>query len=282
MKSHNKKRNVGLIYEQLIRFISRCLVENKSELAETAVTILKSHFRPGTELYKEFRLFNAMVQTTVPSEGIALRVLQEARVAAKNHDPAKLDREKSSLIRDINKRLDYPGFFDIRIPEYKKMATVQTLLNDWRKNKPDPIRVPMFESKVVSHLMEKKEMPKIERNPDVTKLSLKLMSEKLSRKYSGTLNEDQLKLINLYIRAQTKGEVRPLQMFLKESKEKALDALRGYKKSTKDKFLLEKANQAERDIVSLVTEAKSEDDLARYLTVTKLMHEIKSGDDNVG
>lgn len=281
MKSHNKKRNVGLIYEQLIRFISRCLVENKSELAETAVTILKFHFKPGTELYKEFRLFNAMIQTTVPSEGIALRVLQEARVAAKNHDPLRLDREKSALIRDINKRLDYPGFFDIRIPEYKKMATVQTLLNDWRKSKADPLRVPMYESKVISHLMEKKEISKVERNPDVTKLSLKLMSEKLSRKYSGTLNDDQLKLINLYIRAQTKGEVRSLHVFLKESKEKALDSLREYKKSTKDKFLLEKANQAEKDIVNLVTEAKSEDDLARYLTVTKLMHEIKSGDDNV-
>ena len=132
MSSHNKKRNVGLIYEQLIRYASKCILEGRTERAEIAMQILKEHFRPGTELYKEFRLFNALIQTTVPTEALALRVLEEARKAATTHDSGRLDTEKSALIRNINKRIDFPGFFDMRIPEYRKLATVQTLLNDWR------------------------------------------------------------------------------------------------------------------------------------------------------
>lgn len=58
MSSHNKKRNVGLIYEQLIRYASKCILEGRTERAEIAMQILKEHFRPGTELYKEFRLLD--------------------------------------------------------------------------------------------------------------------------------------------------------------------------------------------------------------------------------
>ena len=60
MSNHNKKRNVGLIYEQLIRYASKCILEGKTDRAEIAMQIMKEHFRPGTELYKEFRLFNAL------------------------------------------------------------------------------------------------------------------------------------------------------------------------------------------------------------------------------
>ena len=84
--NHNKKRNVGLIYEQLIRYASKCLLEGKAERAETAMKIMKDHFKPGSELYKEFRLFNALVQTSVSSESLAIRVLDEAKKAALTHD----------------------------------------------------------------------------------------------------------------------------------------------------------------------------------------------------
>jgi chromatin segregation and condensation protein Rec8/ScpA/Scc1 (kleisin family) len=107
MSNHNKKRNVGLIYEQLIRYASKCILEGKQEKAEIAMQILKEHFKVGTELYKEFRLFNALVQTTVPTESFAFRVLSEEKDASRKHDTAKLDYEKGALIRSINKRLDF-------------------------------------------------------------------------------------------------------------------------------------------------------------------------------
>ena len=110
-KAHNKKRNIGIIYEQLLGYISESIVDKDTKKTKKAVEILKKHFAPGTHLYKEFRLFNALVRTTVSSESLALRILSEARSAAVNHNPHTLQKEKSSLIRDINKTIDEPSFY---------------------------------------------------------------------------------------------------------------------------------------------------------------------------
>ena len=96
-KTHNKKRNIGIIYEQLLRSIARFLVEKDEKKYKTALVILKSNFKPGSQLYKEFRLFNALVKTTVDSDSLALRILSEAKEAALEYDVHELQKEKSLL-----------------------------------------------------------------------------------------------------------------------------------------------------------------------------------------
>ena len=145
---HNKKRNAVIIYEQLVRFISKSLVDGDVSQAKVAVGIVREHFRPGTHLYKEFRLFHALARTTVESENIALRIIDEAKKAAREHDAPSLDREKGLLIRSINKDLRCENFFEQRIPDYRSLATIQTLLNDWRSRAPDIARVVEYEEKV--------------------------------------------------------------------------------------------------------------------------------------
>ena len=51
-KTHNKKRNVGIIYEQLVRKVSESLVEGDMDRANLVLDILKKNFRKGTELNK--------------------------------------------------------------------------------------------------------------------------------------------------------------------------------------------------------------------------------------
>jgi len=276
MSNHNKKRNVGLIYEQLIRYASKCILEGKTDRAEIAMQIMKEHFRPGTELYKEFRLFNALVQTRVPSESLAIRVLEEAKNAALTHDPRKLDNEKSLLIRSINKKLDFPGFFDMRIPEYRKLATVQTLLNDWRgKDSTVSSQRAMYESKVVLHLVEKDQVAPLVKKSEVTSLSLKLMQEKLERKYSSTLNQEQITLINLYVRASTRGDSRPLKEACESVKKRAVQALTQLRSEKENKFLMEKVDPVRKEIESLPDKNIQESDLSRYLTLIKLVSEVE-------
>lgn len=276
MSNHNKKRNVGLIYEQLIRYASKCILEGKTERAEIAMQIMKDHFKPGTELYKEFRLFNALVQTRVPSESLAIRVLEEAKGAANTHNPSRLDNEKSMLIRSINKRLDFPGFFDMRIPEYRKLATVQTLLNDWRSENStvSPQRA-IYESKVVEYLTDKQVSPPVTKKSEVTSLSLKLMQEKLERKYSETLNAEQIALINLYVKASTRGEVKPLKEACDSVKTRALKALTLLRNEKGDKFLMEKVDPVRKEIESLPDRNIQEGELSRYLTLIKLVSEVE-------
>lgn len=279
MSSHNKKRNVGLIYEQLIRYASKCILEGRTERAEIAMQILKEHFRPGTELYKEFRLFNALIQTTVPTEALALRVIEEAKKAAITHDSKKLDVEKSDLIRSINKKIDFPGFFDMRIPEYRKLATVQTLLNDWRSsNTAFSTQRVMYEAKVVTHLTEKVEAPKIAMKSEVTSLSLKLMQEKLDRKYSSSLTQEQIKLINLYVKASTRGDTKSLMEACSSIKVRAIRALDQLRKEKGEGVITEKVDPVKREVESLPNQNIQESDLTKYLTLIKLISEAEDKD----
>jgi hypothetical protein len=131
-KIHNKRRNAGLLYEFLIRTISNALVEGDKKKSTTALRLLKKHFKAGTELYREFRLINALVRSTVSSDSVASSILSEAKTAAKSYNLEALDKEKSHLIKNINYYLRDNNFFDQQINEYKAYATAQMLINNWR------------------------------------------------------------------------------------------------------------------------------------------------------
>ncbi len=92
MSAHNKKRNTGLLYEFLIKTISQALVDDDKKRSSKALKIVKTHFKPGTELYKEFRLVNSIMKTTVSSEAVASSILNEAKSAARSHDLNALDK----------------------------------------------------------------------------------------------------------------------------------------------------------------------------------------------
>ena len=82
-KSHNKKRNVGIIYELLLRSVSDALIEGKTKKAQNTLDIIQKRFDKSTELYKEFRLFNALAKSTVSNSAIAAAILNEAKSAAR-------------------------------------------------------------------------------------------------------------------------------------------------------------------------------------------------------
>jgi hypothetical protein len=279
MSNHNKKRNVGLIYEQLIRYTSKCILEGKNDKAEIAMSIMNDHFKPGTELYKEFRLFNALAQTYVDSENLAIRILDEAKSSALGHNSRQLDNEKSMLIRNINKKLDFPGFFDMRIPNYRKLATVQTLLNTWRNT--SGITTPelaIHESRVVGYLTHKEQKVGVVKKPEVTSLSLKLMQEKLERKYSDSLSNEQIALINTYVKSSTRGDSKSLMESCKSIKTRAINALKKLSTEKNEKIITEKFDPVKKEISSLPEEKIQEADLSRYLTLIKLISEVENKD----
>ena len=55
-KSHNKKRNVGLLYEFLVSVISRSLVDGDKKKSAQALKIIRKHFKRRTDgVINEFR-----------------------------------------------------------------------------------------------------------------------------------------------------------------------------------------------------------------------------------
>jgi hypothetical protein len=274
---HNKKRNVGIIYEQLLRRASAALIDNDSETASKCVTIIKKHYRPGTEIFKEFRLFQALINTTVSSETLGLRLIQEARRGVHIFSPRQLEVEKSSLIRDINKVIDDPEFFNQPIKEYKLYATVQTLMNDWRReDESDLTRVVNYEQKLLEWMKgEKHERQTLDQltTGDVNSLTVKLMNEKFEKKWGDKLNESQRALLRDYIH----GKVD--ERMLESIKNRAIRGLSRLQESTDSQVLLEKLSDVRGAVESANTRSLDDDGIVRFMQITQLYQELEKKDE---
>ena len=178
--SHNKKRNVGIIYELLVRSVSAYLVENDRIRAQQALDILSKYYNKDAELYKEFRLFNALAKSTIKDTAVAAAILSESKQAVRRFDTDKLDREKSNLIREINYTLADTDFYFRNVPDYRAYASIQTLLNSWREgDKSNLTDVVLQETKLIEWLTSDKLESIVEENVnnDVDALVVKIMNE---------------------------------------------------------------------------------------------------------
>lgn len=282
MSAHNKKRNTGLLYEFLIHTISQALVDDDKRKSSRALKIIKSHFKPGTELYKEFRLINSIMKTTVSAESVASSILGEAKVAARSHDVDSLDREKSLLIRSINHQLNDDHFYDQQISEYRTFATVQNLLNSWRLKSADLSKMAEYEDQVVRWLVT----PKTESNEQITtegtagsnRLLMKIMMKKLGEKYDDTLTTEQKSLIKAYAFSAASDDEKTIILKLNEIKGKLLNSIESYVDNKKEeKYLSDKLNEVKS---GLLNEVKKVDDsvVAEYMLYIKLIDELSGGE----
>lgn len=278
-KAHNKRRNTGLLYEFLIRTISSALVEGDKKKSATALKILKRHFKPGTELYKEFRLINALVRSTVSSETVAGSILSEAKSAAREHDAALLDREKSLLIRNVNHMINDESFYDQHVNEYRTYATVQTLLNDWRSPNRDLSRLAVYEDQLVKWLTTEKvkeeEQLISEETNGTSRLLMKVMTKKLNEKYSGVLTDDQRSLVKAYAFAMASDDPTVIQKKLTEIKSRLLEEISTYEAEKPDNtYINEKLNEVKNNLLAESLEEVNDEAVTRFMLYTKLGSEL--------
>lgn len=279
MKKHQKKRNSLLIYEFLVRTISRGLVEDDKRKSSSALKILKRYYRPGTEVYKEFRLMNALVKTTVSSEAVASSILKETRIAAEALDAVALDREKSLLIRNINHVINDPDFYDQQVDEYKTYATIQSLVNEWRSADKDIALLATFEDQLMKRLLaektQKADEPLPTDTPGTARLLMKVMSRKLNEKYSGVLNEQQRSLIKAYAYSTASSDQTPIKMKLKEIRD-ALLALLDDNAGIENEYMKNKLTSTRDVLIKEDLEHVDDSTVTRFMLYSKLQDELQA------
>jgi hypothetical protein len=274
---HNKKRNVGIIYEQLLLRASAALVDNDISTASKCTGLIKKYYRPGTEIFKEFRLFQALINTTVKSDMLGTRLMQEARRGVHIFSPRQLEVEKSSLIRDINKLIDDQNFFNQPVKEYKVYATVQTLMNDWRKEEESNLgRVVEYESKLLEWMKSDKEetqsLNELTTN-DVTSLTVKVMNEKFEKKWGEKLNETQRALIRDYVHGRVDENM------LDSIKRRTLRGLSRLRESTDSQVIIEKLNEVKQTVESVNPRSLDDAGIVKFMQLTQLYQEMESKDE---
>lgn len=282
-KGHNKKRNTGLLYEFLVGTISVALLKGDQKKSAQALRILRRHFKPGTELYREFRLINSLVKTTVSSETVAAGILQEAKAASRAHNLKELDRQKSMLIRDINHILQDDDFYDQQVNRYRVMATIQTLINDWRSNDRDLGRMAQYEDQMVKWLITEKEqapdqaMP--EESPGESRLLMKVMMKKLNEKYSGVLNADQKSLVRAYAFSTANEDPASMKLKLNEIRSNLLTAIDEFRvQQPENEYINKKLNEASEQLNAETLDVIDDETVTRFMLYTKLTSELGTED----
>ena len=275
-RSHNKKRNVGIIYDQLLATIASGIVENNSNKVKKAKLIIKRFFREGTELYREHKLFKAMVEPEIQDGSLATRILDEAKKAARGHHTTRLTREKNRLIREINMTFG-KNFYNTKIDNYTDYATIQTLLNDWRAySEADISRVALYEQKAHSILMRPKNNSTLEemRNQEVDNLVVKVMTDKFNDKYGKQLTDVQQMLVKQYVFAEN-GDSKGFKSMLTRIKETVMRDLVDYEIDCDNKHVANKINEVKEDIRSLDINTLDDQTMTRFLTLCDLSEELR-------
>ena len=279
-RTHNKKRNTALLYEFLVRTISTALVEGDKKKSSMALRILRRYFKPGTPLYKEFRLFNALVKTTVSSDAVSTSIINEARIAASHADINVLDREKSLLIRNINHLLKDDNFYDQPISEYRMYATIQTLLNEWRKpsGTADIAAMAKYEDQLHNWLKAEKKLVEhtiSEDSQGESRLLMKVMMKKLNEKYSSSLNSEQKEIIRSYAFSAANDDQTTIKRKLEEIKADLLRSIDSYVDSHKEsEYLVKKINVAKSQMMNESLDNVDDSTVARFMLYSALKQEI--------
>lgn len=275
-RSHNKKRNVGIIYEQLLAMAAKGIVENDTKLANKAQKIIKRFYKDETEIYREHRLFTAMIEPQIADGSLATKILGEAKKAARTHNVQRLEREKSRLIKEINYSFG-KGFYSQKVKNYTDFATVQTLLNDWRAGKQaDFNRVTLFENKAHSILMAPKSVTTLseEHTKEVDNLVVKVMTEKFNEKYSKQLTEVQQMLIKEYVFSEN-GDTEKFQSMLANIKETVIRDLSDYESDCDNNHVSNKINEVKEDVRSLDINTLDDNTMTRFMTLCNLSEELR-------
>mgnify|MGYP006154396423 CR=1 FL=1 len=278
MAKHNKKRNVGIVYELLLRYVSSKLVENKKAEAQIALDIIEKRFDHSTELFKEFRLFKALTTATADDSSIAAAIIQESKAAAKRIDNTKLEAEKGRLIHDINHKINEETFYKSSVSDYKIYATIQTLINSWQSDdRSDLAKMVMYEGQLIQRLLEEK-IPALvleeQKTEDTDKLVIKIMTEKLNEKYAGQLTNEQKDIIKNYVFAAASDDMSEFTEYLDGIKSNTLSMIAELHTTSDNDIILEKVEEVKNKITSLSTDDIQDSTIHRFLQVSSLKDEL--------
>lgn len=203
---HSKFKNTGFLFELLTRQIT---VEILNGSEEKSKGIIKEFYGKGTEMSKELRLFNLLINEKYNTESKAEKFIDAILEAHSRIDYTKLQREKYNLIKSIKENFEINNFLSSPVTNYKVLASIHKLF-EGKKN--DILDVKdVFDSKItlVEHISSNSQISKDvkqdklvedykKQEKDLRLLTYKILVETFNKKYT-SLNESQKGLLREYI-----------------------------------------------------------------------------------
>lgn len=205
---HSKFRNTGILFELLTKQITADILAGKDK--SEAKELLFKYFKENTELGKEWRLYNFLLNEKVKDETHAERFLTVILEQRKKLHNNKLAEEKYNLIKEMKRLYPINQFLKASIKNYKVLASTYKIFEDVtsKDTKFDVKEVFQAKNTIIENIAEKSKKTLAEQedlikfyqqqNEDIRLLSYKMLVENLNKKYS-VLDDDQKAILREYI-----------------------------------------------------------------------------------
>lgn len=198
---HSKFKNTGILFELLVRQIAS---DTLSDNTCYATQIIKRHFRKGSHLATELKLYQALTKENFDSQYKAQEFLNIVLKERAKLIESTLKREKYNLIKSIKDSYIIEDFFKYRVNNYKELASAYKLFENKELTSPKEYvdcKNTIFESITTEKVVIKEDVSNKEyqsQPKEVRLLAYKFLVDSFNSKYS-TLSESQKVILKNYI-----------------------------------------------------------------------------------
>lgn len=253
---HNKRRNVGIVYEMLARCISESMLEGSRTTASSAMKVLKKYFGKDQPLAKELAIHQAVMSARGVELPLARRIIAEAMREAAELDRRLCDIKKSNLIKEINYGFGQDFFDRFRIPEYRALASVHLLIQSAGscKSLTEKIDRATLEESVVKFMCSGVERTRTVVAEGRDSVAFKIASSEFKKVYGKALLPEQVALLEAFNVASMGGERKTYRALAENARKGSIDCIGKYLRTEdckNDPVLSERVNKVLGEISSM-------------------------------
>ena len=281
---HSKFKNTGFLFELLTRQITLEVINGTEEKAKN---IMAEFYGKGSEISKELRLFNLLINEKYSTDSKAEKFIGAILEAHGKIEYKKLQREKYNLIKSIKENFEINNFLSSPVTNYKILASIHKLFEG---KKLDVLNVKdVFNAKqtLVEHISissdtNKNNSTKVNKlvedykkqEKDLRLLTYKILVETFNKKYT-TLDESQKGLLREYINNVT--NTSKFNEYFESELIKTITELHSMYKGMKDKITKIKL----RETINVLKKQKigkkiTDDQVSALMMSYELVKEIKN------
>lgn len=263
---HNKKRNTALIYEMLVKELTKSIIADNLEKKSSISSLFKKYFNKNTSLGKENAIYYSLTESKSLDRGLFKEVLQNAKLQYEKLNKKDIFNIQTKLINEINKKIG-KDFWNNFVKDYQWTATANQVLQQSSKPK-DQVLLERKLLELVDPIEQKNTFPKI------NKATVNNFISKFNETYKNELSENQQNILNKFILSAADDGLE-LKATIYEEMQNIKSSLQESMNNTDEKVLSENINKVLHKLDSYKNKDVSKQTVFEVLQMQTLAEELK-------